>query len=88
MKNAVILYAHPNPKSFSNAIKETAFDFLSKNGFNVEVVDLYSINFNPILSAKDFENIKQGTALEDVKKTTRNYKQIRFDCFGLSYLVV
>jgi len=34
----------------------------------VEVVDLYSINFNPILSAKDFENMKQGTALEDVKK--------------------
>jgi len=68
MKNAVILYAHPNPKSFSNAIKETAFDFLSKNGFNVEVVDLYSINFNPILSAKDFENIQQGTISEDVKK--------------------
>jgi len=71
MKNAVILYAHPNPKSFSNAIKETAFDFLSKNGFNVEVVDLYSINFNPILSAKDFENIQQGAASEDVKKSLK-----------------
>jgi len=33
----------------------------------VEAIDFYSINLNPVLSAKNFENIQQGTASEDVK---------------------
>lgn len=51
----LIVYAHPNPKSLNHAILETLTKALAEAGHTYEVVDLYAINFNPVLSAEDFQ---------------------------------
>lgn len=48
MKISVIL-AHPNKKSFNNAIAETAVDALKQNVHEVNFHDLYEEKFDPIL---------------------------------------
>lgn len=63
----LILYAHPNPKSFNNAILKTIENQLEKNGHQVEIRDLYKIEFDPVLKADDFEKLQQGQVTEDVK---------------------
>lgn len=64
----LIVYAHPNPKSFNHAIKETVQEQLVSNGHEVEVRDLYALNFDPVLKTSDFELIQQGKVADDVKK--------------------
>jgi len=48
------VYAHPNPKSFCHAILEQFTKGLKDGGHTSEVVDLYAIRFNPVLTARDY----------------------------------
>ncbi len=66
--NTVILYAHPNPKSFNHAIKEVVESWLKERSIEYKTRDLYSINFQPILKAEDFITIQKGDYLPDVKQ--------------------
>jgi NAD(P)H dehydrogenase (quinone) len=50
------VYAHPNPKSFCNAVLQQFTRGLKDAGHTCEVVDLYAIKFNPVLQMKDFAN--------------------------------
>ena len=52
--NVLIVYAHPEPKSFNGAMKDVAVETLRGAGHNVVVSDLYAMGFNPIASEKDF----------------------------------
>lgn len=52
--NILIVHAHPEPQSFTDALKNTAIEELQKQGHQVEVSDLYAMNFNPVASAADF----------------------------------
>lgn len=63
----LIVYAHPNPKSFNNAVKETVVEELKRAGKEVTTRDLYALNFNPVLRGDDFGAIQKGSVLEDVK---------------------
>ena len=63
----LILYAHPNPKSFNHAILETVQAELQKAGRAVSVRDLYAQNFNPVLSANDLAGMMQGQLQPEVK---------------------
>lgn len=63
----LILYAHPNPKSFNHAIMETVQAELQKAGKEVSVRDLYAQNFNPVLSANDLAGMMQGQLQPEVK---------------------
>ncbi|MDP8266887.1 MAG: NAD(P)H-dependent oxidoreductase [Candidatus Aceula meridiana] len=65
--NHLIIYSHPNSKSFNCAIRETLKDALEQKGHEVRVRDLYAIGFDPVLSAKDFEVLEKGGVLDDVK---------------------
>jgi NAD(P)H dehydrogenase (quinone) len=51
---AHIIYAHPEPKSFCGAMKETVIGVLSEAGHEVTLSDLYAQSFNPVASASDF----------------------------------
>jgi len=51
---AHILYAHPEPSSFSAALKDRAVDVLSSLGWSVEVSDLYADRFDPVAGRHDF----------------------------------
>ncbi|MBF0386072.1 MAG: NAD(P)H-dependent oxidoreductase [Candidatus Omnitrophica bacterium] len=64
----LIIYAHPNPKSFNAAIKEQVVSYLKSKGKEVVVRDLYQLGFNPTLSGNDFAQFLQGQIPLDIKK--------------------
>ena len=68
----LIVYSHPNPKSFCHAIFETVTKTLKSNGHEVVIRDLYNLNFDPILKASDFVAMKTGNITNDIKEE-QNY---------------
>ena len=56
--NVLIVHAHPEPQSFTTAMKDLAVQELTNAGHQVEVSDLYAMNFNPVASAADFGSRK------------------------------
>lgn len=63
-----IIYSHPNPKSFNNAILYKVIETLNRFKTDYRLIDLYK-DFNKIaLDADDFESLNEGKVLEDVKK--------------------
>ncbi|HOC38165.1 MAG TPA: NAD(P)H-dependent oxidoreductase [Thermodesulfobacteriota bacterium] len=63
----LVVYGHPHNKSFNHAILEEVETGLKEAGHEVDVVDLYGIEFDPVLSSNDFGYLQQGTAPPDVK---------------------
>ncbi len=63
----LIIYSHPNPKSFNHAIMETVKNVYENRGDEVVVRDLYAMDFNPQLSGDDFMALLQKTQRIDVK---------------------
>ncbi|HOW13627.1 NAD(P)H-dependent oxidoreductase [Methanosarcina sp.] len=52
------IFAHPEPKSFNAAMKDTALSALKEKGHEVKLSDLYAMEFNPVLKASDFTDRK------------------------------
>lgn len=52
--NVLLVYAHPEPTSFTAALKEVSIDTLRAAGHTVEVSDLYAEGFDPVGGRKDF----------------------------------
>lgn len=52
------IFAHPEPKSFNAAMKDTAIAALKDKGHEVKLSDLYAMEFNPVLKASDFTERK------------------------------
>ena len=50
----LLVHAHPEPQSFSAALKSLAEEELASQGHEVQVSDLYAMRFNPVASAADF----------------------------------
>lgn len=50
----LIIFAHPNPLSFTRAILANFTKGLAEAGIQYEVVDLYKIKFNPVFQDKDY----------------------------------
>ena len=51
--NVLIVYAHPESKSFNGAMKDVAIDTLTAAGHEVQVSDLYAMDFNPVAGPAD-----------------------------------
>jgi NAD(P)H dehydrogenase (quinone) len=64
--NVFIVYAHPDAKSFNHALKDIAFETLTDAGHRVTISDLYAMDFNPILSRRDFRK-PPGDRQEDLE---------------------
>ncbi|HNV23394.1 MAG TPA: NAD(P)H-dependent oxidoreductase [Candidatus Omnitrophota bacterium] len=62
----LIIYAHPNPKSFNNAIKDAVISKLTKEDKSFEIRDLYALGFDPILKGSDFIGFKEGKIPLDI----------------------
>jgi len=58
--NTLIVYAHPEPRSFTAALKDTAVATLGALGHEVSVSDLYAEGFNPVAGRHDFETVADG----------------------------
>jgi NAD(P)H dehydrogenase (quinone) len=54
----LIVHAHPEPASFTAALKDTAVRALSAAGHQVQVSDLYGEEFTPVAGWHDFFTIK------------------------------
>lgn len=52
--NVLLVHAHPEPQSFSAALRDQAVETLQTQGHRVQVSDLYAMNWNPVASADDF----------------------------------
>lgn len=52
--NVFIIYAHPEPKSFNGAMRDTAVDVLTAAGHAVRVSDLIAMDFKAVTDARDF----------------------------------
>lgn len=50
----LIVYAHPEPKSFNKALLQRSVAVLKEQGHSVQVSDLYAMHFNPVASDADF----------------------------------
>jgi NAD(P)H dehydrogenase (quinone) len=64
----LIVYTHPNPKSFCHAILDTVVSTLIERGEDVVVSDLYEKGFSPVLSASDFIAFGKGEIPADILK--------------------
>lgn len=49
MKNVLVVHAHPNPDSFSHAVRARVEAGLSQSGATIRVHDLYAESFDPRL---------------------------------------
>jgi len=50
---ALVIYCHPNPESFTAAVKDRILEKLSGNAAETRVVDLYGEGFQPVLSPEE-----------------------------------
>ena len=64
----VIVYAHPNVKSFSASIRDHIHSLSQDLGNTVTIRDLYKMNFNPVLSATDFVSLQNGVTPKDIQE--------------------
>jgi NAD(P)H dehydrogenase (quinone) len=68
----LIVYAHPDPRSFCHAVQQRFAQGLEDAGHTFEVVDLYAIGFNPVLTTRDFANwLPDEYAPDIVEKVVR-----------------
>jgi len=52
--NVLIVYAHPEPRSFGGALRDVAIDTLTQQGHTVVVSDLYAESFHAAAGPADF----------------------------------
>ena len=52
----LIVHAHPEPQSFTAALRDQAVTTLESQGHEVKVSDLYAMQWNPVASAADFSS--------------------------------
>lgn len=83
----LIVHAHPEPQSFSSALKNLAAQAFREAAHDVEVSDLYAMGFNPVASPADFgkranpdycvyaleqrNGVENGTISDDIKNELR-----------------
>ena len=64
--NVLTVYAHHNPRSFCHAILKQFTAGLRDAGHNNEIVDLYAIDFDPVLRGRDGPNWIDDSVPQDV----------------------
>lgn len=52
---ALIVYCHPNPESFTAAVRDAVLRGLKAAGHTVDVLDLYEEHFDPVMSRAERE---------------------------------
>jgi NAD(P)H dehydrogenase (quinone) len=66
--NILIVIAHPEPASFSGALKDVAVRELEQMGHQVVVSDLYRMGWNPALGPGDFEGERANQDYLDLSR--------------------
>ena len=66
--NVLIVYAHPNPRSFNQAILHTLDAALRDRGHLTQTHDLYRMRFRAVLDSDDLNRNWRGEPAEDVRR--------------------
>lgn len=66
--NILIIYAHPNPRSFNRAILDTVEATLAKRGDTVRIHDLYQMHSRAVLEAEDLIRNWRGDLPADTRR--------------------
>ncbi|MBC2581903.1 NAD(P)H-dependent oxidoreductase [Clostridium sp. DJ247] len=66
--NHLIIYAHPSPESFSNAIMTVVREVSMRKGHKTEIRDLYSMGFDPVLKGVDLKLMCEHKIPEEIKR--------------------
>ncbi|WP_281322281.1 NAD(P)H-dependent oxidoreductase [Flavobacterium aestivum] len=64
----LIIYAHPNDGSLNHHLMQTAVESFQNKNHEIEVRDLYQLNFNPTLTLDDMKGQRMGKVADDVKQ--------------------
>lgn len=78
----LIIYAHPNPRSFNKAILDTLDSTLREQGHTTHIHDLYQMEFHPVLDGEDLLRNWRGELAED----TRNEQDALRSAQGLAFV--
>jgi NAD(P)H dehydrogenase (quinone) len=49
----LVVHAHPDPASYSAALRDVAIHSLKRNGHDVRTIDLYAERFDPVMSTSE-----------------------------------
>ncbi len=59
----LIVFAHPEPQSLSSALRDVAITTLREAGHEVQLSDLYAMNWKAVVDAADFRILAPGERL-------------------------
>lgn len=66
--NVLIVYAHPNPLSFNQAILRIVNNGFKNKGASVRLKDLYAERFDPVLGEAQLSLQNEGKIPDDIKR--------------------
>jgi NAD(P)H dehydrogenase (quinone) len=75
LKKFLIVYAHPEPKSFCGALKNITIETLKNKGHEIQISDLYAQNFDPVISPKDFTQLKSTNSFSFMNEQVFSYEK-------------
>lgn len=82
----LIIYAHPNEKSLNHQLFKTVAGTIGENGNHELIIrDLNAMQFNPVLSLKDFQDQRAGILADDIRKEQEYIS--RAECITFIYPV-
>jgi NAD(P)H dehydrogenase (quinone) len=62
----LIVYAHPNPRSFCHAVLEQVSRGLRDGGHAVAVIDLHAVGFDPVFRDRDYNQFMHSTLPDEL----------------------
>lgn len=71
----LIIFAHPNKNSFNSAILQQVVEATEKQGAEVVVRNLYSLNFNPVLSWEELQGSFQDIIPIEIRQEQQFIRQ-------------
>ena len=66
--NYLIIYCHPNDKSFNRAILQQVTEELYSTGEVIDICNLYHSGFNPVLTPAELQQIQTGGTPPDISE--------------------
>lgn len=77
--NVLIVYCHPEPKSFNHAMFSVAEESLKKAGHSVKTSDIYGMGFDPLSSRKNYTTVANPDYLKTSAEDTYAFENDGFE---------
>ncbi|GBQ89471.1 NAD(P)H-dependent oxidoreductase [Asaia krungthepensis] len=75
MSRLLIIHAHPEPRSLSSALKDVAVETLTAQGHEVQVSDLYAMNWKAVADSADFTTHSDSDRLHYAAASKTAYQE-------------